>query len=125
VLTVGEVQNPRASTLVERNAAGSWTRENSANVGSGDNHLYAVSSLTGGLAWAVGTYFDPSSGNLLTLAERRDGGNWVREPAPSPGQANGNSQLAGVLALSPSKVWAVGDYDGPQALRTLILRRCQ
>lgn len=42
-------------------------------------------------------------------------------PSPDPGAANGNTILDGVFAVTDSNVWAVGTFDGPGGMRTLIL----
>jgi hypothetical protein len=127
LLIAGESQSDitGSRTLVETHAGGSWAVKNSPSVGMDDNHLYSLTNPGGGAAWAAGSHFDPTGGHFLTLIERRDASGWVQEPSPSPGQANGDSQVGGVIAISSTDVWAVGDYDGPNALQSLILHRCQ
>lgn len=64
--------------------------------------LYGVSVLSSNNVWTVGL----NSGK--TLVEQWNGTQWNIIPSPNPG-AFGN-RLASVTALSPTDIWAVGDY---------------
>ena len=123
--TQNNVQSPRTFVEVVKN--GVVSLQYAVNPNLGENDFFGVTSVAGtNVSWAVGTTQDPATGNLLSLIERHDLTNgWVPEQSPSPGLANGNTQLAGVLALSPTEAWAVGSYDGVNAARPLILQRCQ
>ena len=91
---------------------------------AGDNNLDAAAASATS-AWAVGSTLDVKSGNELTLVEQRDAtGAWHKQASPSPGFANGDSQLGGVTVVSPTDVWAVGTFDGPNVAQTLVLHFC-
>jgi hypothetical protein len=88
-----------------------------------DNYLWGITPVNGGQhAWAVGDDIPVSTGNAASLIEYGSAnGAWRAVPSPNPGAPNGNTILDGVLALSPTNVWAVGEYDGPAGMRTLIM----
>ncbi|HEX9988297.1 MAG TPA: hypothetical protein VGE45_07455 [Chloroflexia bacterium] len=80
---------------------------NGSDAPAAKNHLYSVSTTTGGDVWAVGAYSE--DGVLFnTLAMRWDGTAWQLSPPPNPGQF-GNI-LNDVAAISADNVWAVGNY---------------
>jgi hypothetical protein len=73
----------------------------------------SFSNMTGVAAtdqavWAVGTFFDATSGNQRTLVLRHDGGGWHTVPAPSPGTGDA---ILGAVAASGDDVWAVGTAE--------------
>jgi hypothetical protein len=84
--------------------------------------LWGVSALADDDVWAVG-YSNSSNSGVInrTLAEHWKGTAWSIVPTPNVG-SNGSS-LAGVSALTPTDVWAVGNFNlGTQTNngRTLI-----
>jgi hypothetical protein len=87
--------------------------------------LNSVGATASGAVWAVGeitTRGTPSTS--ATLIERLTAGKWHRQASPSPGGANGDSELSSVAALSASDAWAVGAYgpaQGPTA--TALIER--
>jgi hypothetical protein len=127
VWAAGDAENDQTSpaTLVELRANNRWAINSTKSLSPGENHLYGITAARGGPVWAVGAYAPTVNGNLSSLIQRWDGQAWVQENTPNPGQANGSTMVAGVAAVSASDVWAVGAYDGPNALQTLVLHRCQ
>jgi hypothetical protein len=88
-----------------------------------DNYLWGITPVGGGQhAWAVGDSVPVSTGNAASLIEYGSAsGGWRTVPSPDPGAPNGNTILDGVLAFSPTNVWAVGTYDGKGGMKTLIM----
>ncbi len=81
----------------------------------GSNHVWAVGSVRYGQPPSGGTgYFQP-------LIERWDGGAWQIVASPTlPSEALAG-ELNGVVALSETDAWAVGDYTASNhTIRTLI-----
>jgi hypothetical protein len=110
-------------TLLLNGQNGSFSIQPSPNIGSGENHLYGITSVSDAVAWAVGEYLDSASGHLFTLVLTGGASAWTQVPSPNPGSANGNSELSGVTVVD-GVTWAVGTFDGATAQQTLILR-CQ
>lgn len=90
----------------------------SPNVGSGDNALDGVATITSSDAWAVGEFATGSAGQ--TLVEHWDGTSW--SVAPSPNVGAGSNFLDAVSADAPNDVWAVGGFGpaGAGASQTLV-----
>ncbi len=112
------------STLVEGPGSGGRLSElKSPNPTPQDNYLTGIAAVDGGHdAWAVGDSIPVSTGNASSLTEfGTAAGGWQAVPSPDPGAPSGNTFLDGVFALSSSNVWAVGAYDGPGGVRTLIM----
>jgi len=109
-----------ALTLVERWDGARWSEVPSPSVSNYSNHLHAVSASSEGNAWAVGGSHRGSE-FWQTLALRWDGAMWRVVPTLNLSPI---TILNGVAALSPSDVWAVGEYSQGrqgQGPRTLIL----
>jgi hypothetical protein len=86
-----------------------WSHVKSPNRGSSFNALTGVSAVSPTDAWAVGSYRD--EGEIgQTLALHWDGARWSQVKTPNPGSIS--NSLAGVSAVSPKDVWAVGEYQG-------------
>jgi hypothetical protein len=86
--------------------------------------LTGVSADSATDAWAVGGYFDPTTGSIETLALHWNGTKWSKVASPNPGgTSSGASLLNGVSADSATDAWAVGYYVNPttRALETLAL----
>ena len=83
--------------------------------GSIAENLSGVTQTSSTNAWAVGSCFNGTAPQ--TLAEHWNGTAWTQAATPDPGGSANRNQLLGVVALSPSDVWAVGNYYSPsQAL---------
>jgi hypothetical protein len=109
-------------TLIERWDGNSWTIVPSQNVNrSSQNLLTGVSAFNKNHAWAVGYYFNSSSGGYQTLAEQWDGSSWAIVPSPNSG--SGNNFLYGV-APGPGNgnYWTVGIGSGSSGTQTLTER---
>jgi hypothetical protein len=79
-----------------------WAQVGAPNLN--ENSLTAVSTLSAKAAWAVGSY--NSTGPNRTLILAWNGARWSRVRSPNP--SSGDDELFGVVAVSPSNVWAVG-----------------
>jgi hypothetical protein len=90
-------------------ACGKWTVVKSADGPSKNNQLYGVSASAANNVWAVGSYQagDPINGPFKTLTERWNGTAWSFVPSANLGAEDA---LGGVAAISPTDVWAVGDF---------------
>jgi hypothetical protein len=112
-------------TLVEGPGAGRQLRKlTTPDPTPRDNYLMAVAPVDGGsAAWALGYSLQSSTGNASSLIEFGTAtGGWRIVPSPDPGAANGgNTFIDAVLAFGSRNIWAVGTFDGPSGLRTLIL----
>src|SRR5438132_1000754 len=101
-----------------QSCAPDWQVVSSPNIGY-DNHLYAVSALSPGSAWAVGYWGTTTMDRTLT--QHWDGTHWSIVNSPNPNSEY--NHLYGVEAVSTNDVRAVGAYtslDG--AGRTLVVR---
>jgi hypothetical protein len=88
--------------------------------GSSTNQLQGVAATSACNAWAVGYYYDGSDVEQ-TLIEHWNGKAWSVQPSANPGGSSNYNELDGVIANSPTEVWAVGYYeDGTGADQTLI-----
>jgi hypothetical protein len=94
------------------------------NPNLGDNRLTGVAAAGDNQTWAVGSTLNDSTGGLETLiVSGGEGAAWTRVTSPNPA-SDGNNQLS-TIAKVGRDVWAVGGFDGPDALQTLILHRCR
>jgi len=92
------------NTLIEHYNGTTWTVVPSPNLGSSST-LSSVSGDAADDVWAVG---QSSNGKLQqTLIEHYDGTRWRVVPSPNDGAAG--NWLNGVLALSRTDAWAVGE----------------
>jgi hypothetical protein len=84
-----------------------WSQAASANPGSSFNDVRAVSAVSARDIWSVG---DQSNGGYPydTLTEQRVGGAWTAVASPNVTTTDIN-MLAGVAAISPKDVVAVGE----------------
>lgn len=74
-------------------------------------YLEAVSAASSGSVWAVGQYTTP--GGTFGLVDHFNGKTWSAQTVPLPFTAN-SASLAGVDAIAPDDVWAVGDQTTSQ-----------
>ncbi|MFL5734562.1 MAG: hypothetical protein ACJ78Q_15365 [Chloroflexia bacterium] len=93
-------------TLIEHWNGSAWSVVPSPNVGTGQNWLWGVASLSANDAWAVGYSRSTPTGPLRTLVEHWNGASWAVVPSADPGAYS--DRLTAVAALSPTDVWAVG-----------------
>lgn len=131
---VGASTRNAYATLIEHWNGNSWTIVPSPNPGY-SRQLYGVTALSARNVWAVGYYQRAVKGILhfRTLVLHWNGRAWTRVESPQIGRISqhANSQLAGVAAVSPRSVWAVGTYTAsrgghdrpslPGSTRTLTL----
>lgn len=112
---------PGTRTLAMHWSGSRWDAVPTPNVGDEDT-LRGVVRNSGGGTTAVGSYVNPTTGVLRTLAERWNGSSWVVRATPNVGAADNFLRAAAPIPGSPD-VWAVGSHltsGGPA--RTLILR---
>jgi hypothetical protein len=99
-----------------------WVVVRPPDPGAHLNALLGVAVLSARDVWAVGDYTD-ASGLYKTLIVQWNGKAWRRVPSPNPGI--GSNYLASITAVSPSNIWAVGDYSnqsgGITSDKTLVL----
>ncbi len=117
---VGEFadDNTYSQALVVHWNGSAWTRTSAPNQGSKTNYLYGVAAQAGNDVWAVGMYAGSDSVDH-TLVEHWNGTAWAVVPSPDEGMSS--NTLYGVVALSPTNAWAVGDYTLPNlTYQTLI-----
>lgn len=95
-------------------SAGTWQP---VVVGAYGNKIVTLDdvSTVGGEAWAVGAFTD-----VAPAATRWDGKTWVATAVADPGP--GEDGFAGVAAVTPDLVWAVGRHQDGIPFRTLIER---
>jgi plastocyanin len=103
---VGAVDKKPYATLIEHWDGSSWTLASSPNVGEGPNYLYGVDGASVDDVWAVGAYKDVDTRTIRTLILHYDGTGW--SVVVSPNGSLGDNYLTGVVAVSPTDVWAVG-----------------
>lgn len=115
--TVGEVARPEAPPC-----SPDWSLVASPNRVSENSQLLCISGSSANDVLAVGYFEDALSGGRRTLIEHWNGTEWVRVPSYNEGM--GENILNGVVAVSPTDVWAVGSYYQTSASRwrSLVLR---
>jgi hypothetical protein len=104
-------------TLVEHWDGSAWSIVSSPSPGS-DNILSALAITSSNNLWAVGDYASSKTDDQ-TLIVQIDASN--QSVVSNPNQGPVENSFAGVAAISPNDVWAVGHYvpDNPNVL-TLI-----
>ena len=99
-----------------------WSAVRPPDPGAQLNDLFGLDVLSTKNAWAVGDYTGANS-IFRTLIVHWNGKVWSR--VPSPNQGPGSNYLDSVSAVSPSNIWAVGQYSTQPgsygANKTLIL----
>jgi hypothetical protein len=131
IWAVGSWAGSQFSTLIEHWDGSTWTIVPSPQPGF-SRQLYGVATLSATDVWAVGYYQRSVKGfaYFRPLVLHWNGTKWTRVKSPHPGW-HSDSRLAGVAAVSPRSVWAVGTYTSiksghfrttrPGSARTLIL----
>jgi hypothetical protein len=85
-----------------------WIVVPTPSPGTSYSVLQGVVAMPGSQAWAVGRY-GPGGGVSFTLTLRWNGTAWSQVPSPNPGSSY--NLLNGVDAVSPTDIWAVGQYS--------------
>jgi hypothetical protein len=128
----GTAAAPLDQTLIEHFDGSSWTVVPSPNqlnvVGAAtENELLAVSADSPTDAWAVGYYVDLNAGGYPVdqlLVEHYNGTSWSLPSTAPPMNVNGprasQNHFLGVEALSPTDVWATGEYHNGSSPTSLI-----
>ena len=118
VWAVGDYNYPAARPLILHWDGTAWASVPGPTLTS-YSVLSGITALSPTNVWAVG-YSDSGAHNYHTLIMHWDGSEWSVMPSPNPG-VDENS-LAGISAVTPDDIWAVGTYGrqvGP--LYTLLL----
>jgi hypothetical protein len=100
-----------------------WSQVETPNPGGRQDTFSGVAATSSRHAWAVGAYRAEGKGRQ-TLIARWNGSAWSQVWSPNPGPTE--NQLDSVSALSPTDVWAVGEFvatkgTGGAPYRTLIV----
>jgi hypothetical protein len=108
-LAVGLLISARAVGAVPSPITSSWRVVPSPNAFSGNNQLEAVTSISTGDGWAVGSYCCSGRNfGLGTLMEHWNGSAWTIS-AGAVDTRFFDEKLLGVAAVSSADVWAVGN----------------
>ena len=95
-----------AQSLIEHWNGTQWSIVSSPNV-MALNILNGVSAVSAKDVWTVGYTMDVSGTTIQTLMEQWNGSTWKIVPGPNP--SGENNTLNGVVAISASDIWAVGN----------------
>lgn len=121
-LTDGAASAASAVGVAATPACPGWFAARPPDPGAQLNDLFGLDVLSAKNVWAVGDYTG-ADGIFRTLVVHWNGKGWSRLPSPDPG--TGSNYLDSVSAVSPSDIWAVGEYStqpgGFGANKTLIL----
>lgn len=107
-----------SSTLIEHWDGVAWSVVESPNPSPYFNALKDVSGSSRNDVWAVGWQASTQDSPVQPLILHWDGTSWSERAYSIAG---GRGTLRGVLALSPTDVWAVGGYSDGSQQRSLIL----
>jgi hypothetical protein len=106
-----------SSTIAEHWNGTSWSKVPTVNP-STYSYLFAVTAVSSGSVWAVGTYWNFGNGAYQTLVEHFNGATWVVVPSANLNPFTDN-QLFAVSAWSDTDVWAVGSLGPLGSLQPL------
>jgi hypothetical protein len=95
-----------------------WS-EVSAPALAGTN-LWAAAGSSANDIWTVGEYH-PFGETAQTFIGRWDGTVWTQVPSPNAGTSD--NYLYGIVAVSQTDVWAVGNYIGPTGTTQALIER--
>ncbi|MFC4049868.1 hypothetical protein ACFOY4_09260 [Actinomadura syzygii] len=104
-----------------------WSKVPVPNVGNSvnPNFLSGVTALSSRDVWAVGAATGGADGVNRSLIEHWNGSAWSIVPSPSNPNGSNSTTLAGVAAVAPGNVTAVGTWNSAQqgnpGLRTLVV----
>jgi hypothetical protein len=120
VLLVGSLPG-LALTSCGASTMPAWVAATSPNQPASDNVLNGVAADSASDVWAVGYSTPPAgtSGTTQTLIEHYDGSTWSL--VGSQNVLGAGNVLTAVVALSPSNVWAVGDYADTTGLNQTLI----
>jgi hypothetical protein len=109
IWSVGQAVNNNGvfQTLIEHWNGTQWNIVKSPNVGSNNNFLNSVTTVSANDVWAVGTSSNKSN-NDRTLILHWDGTQWSVVPSPNVGSQT--NDLFEVGAASANDIWTVGRY---------------
>jgi hypothetical protein len=119
----GTGDSGRSFTLILHWDGTAWSTVSSPSPGSGVNSLRAVSAVSGGDAWAVGSSNSYDNPYVIdTMILHWDGTAWTHVQSPSPSSVSYN-YLKAISARSGSDAWAVGYYNATEIgpIDTMIL----
>jgi hypothetical protein len=107
---------PLSGTMLHSHAApsssqGSWTIVPSPNVGTDNNVLSAIATVSSSNKWAVGYHNNTTTNSEEMLIEHWDGSSWNIVSGPNVG--TGYNTLSGITAISGNDIWAVGNATDP------------
>ncbi len=117
-------------TFIWHMTAGGWVKVPSQNVVGSTQHpnneLFSVVATSATNAWAVGAAYGPFNAagqpsSAQTLIGHWDGTSWAASPSSD---ASGLDELNGVVGLSATNAWAVGDAVIGTSDRTLTENLC-
>ena len=106
-----------ANSLIEHWDGSVWSIVPSPNPGSAYTAFHAVVAPAANDAWATGSYSDDDTTFALPTVHW-DGTSWTYVPVPNAGSVD--NDLNGFAAISPSDIWAVGDFDNGSGWRTQV-----
>jgi hypothetical protein len=109
-------------SLAEHWNGHAWSLSTTQTPGGLSAFFNGVAAISPSDVWAVGGYYDSTSGHFLTLAEHWNGTSWSVIPTPNPGPLTNN--LLAIAANSTSDVWAVGVYKlapGPSGAHATLV----
>ena len=122
-----DVSTGLSDTLIEKWDGVSWGVVASPNpIAGDDNYLFSVSALSSTSIWAGGASYatNASQTPTATMAEHWDGTSW-KAVAGYDGNSGNFNEFNAILAVSPTEIWAAGDYVNPSnRLLTLTDRLC-
>ena len=105
-------------TLIEHWNGAKWSVVSSPSVGSNNNFLYSVTTVSVNDVWAVGISTNNSK-NDRTLIQHWDGSKWIVVSSPNVGSQT--NDLFEVAAASANDIWTVGQYlNNSNVSQTLI-----
>ena len=99
-----------ATVILSKTAAG-WKQVSSPSPGKGNgSYLYSVAAGPSNALWAVGKYYDSSTGAPHTLTVRYQSGKWAQVSSPTPG--SNDDWLYSATIAGNGDVFAVGGATG-------------
>jgi len=114
---------PGSQPLVTHYDGTAWQQVASPTIGSKQSAstLNGVVALAPNNVWATGYSIPVAHGHMQTLIEHYDGSTWSVVPSPNLGTES--NLLLGIVADSPTDIWALGYYftDAAGHRKTLLL----
>jgi hypothetical protein len=122
IWSVGQAANNNGvfKTLIEHWNGTQWNIVPSPNVGSNNNFLYSVTTVSATDVWAVGTSSNKSN-NDRTLTMHWDGTQWNVVSSPNVGSQT--NDLFEVAAASANDIWTVGRYINNSNVSLTLIQR--